>query len=89
MSRFESITIREVESSDLETFYEHQLDPEAIRMAAFVCKDPKDKVAFGHLKTTTDEVVARLGKNWDEDIRAFAPTFPSQVQSRMLTLCLQ
>jgi len=32
MSRFESITIREVESSDLETFYEHQLDPEAIRM---------------------------------------------------------
>src|SRR4026209_647250 len=46
MSRFESITIREVESSDLETFYENQLDPEAIRMAAFVSKDPKDKVAF-------------------------------------------
>jgi len=43
MNRFESITIREVESSDLETFYEHQLDPEAIRMAAFV---PRDKVAF-------------------------------------------
>ena len=46
MSRSESITIREVESSDLETFYEHQLDPEANRMAAFVGKDPKDKVAF-------------------------------------------
>ena len=46
MSRFENITIREVESSDLETFYEHQLDPEAIRMAAFVREDPKDKVAF-------------------------------------------
>jgi hypothetical protein len=46
MSRFESITIREVESSDLETFYEHQLDPEAIRMAAFVSKDPKDNAAF-------------------------------------------
>jgi len=46
MSRFESITFSEVESSDLETFYEHQLDPEAIRMAAFVCEDPKDKVAF-------------------------------------------
>jgi len=46
MSRFERITIRDVESSDLETFYEHQLDPEAIRMAAFVAKDPKDKVAF-------------------------------------------
>ena len=46
MSRFESITIREVQSSDLQTFYEQQLDPEAIRMAAFVSKDPKDKVAF-------------------------------------------
>ena len=45
MSKFESITIdlREVESSDLEPFYEHQLDPEAIRMAPFVSKDPKDK----------------------------------------------
>ncbi len=41
-----SITLREVESSDLETFYQHQLDPEAIRMAAFVGKDPKDRVAF-------------------------------------------
>jgi len=46
MSRFESVTIREVEAFDLETFYEHQLDPEAIRTAAFVGKDPKDKVAF-------------------------------------------
>ena len=46
MSRFKNITIREVESSGLETFYEHQLDPEAIRMAAFVCEDPKDKVAL-------------------------------------------
>ena len=46
MSRFESITLREVDSSDLEASYEHQLDPEAIRMAAFVSKDPKDKIAF-------------------------------------------
>ena len=46
MSRFESITIREVESSDLETFYEHQLDPEAIKMAAFVGKGPKGQGGF-------------------------------------------
>ena len=45
MSRFERITIREVESSDLETFYENQLDLKAIRMAAFVGKNPKDEVA--------------------------------------------
>ncbi len=38
--------MREIDSSDLETFYEHQLDPEAIRMAAFVCEDPRDKAAF-------------------------------------------
>ena len=25
----------------------------------------------GHLSTTTDEVVARLNKKWDEDVRAF------------------
>jgi RimJ/RimL family protein N-acetyltransferase len=42
----EKITIREVEPSDLETFFAHQLDPEAIRMAAFVCKDPNDRAAF-------------------------------------------
>jgi hypothetical protein len=42
MSRFESITIREVESSDLETFYEHQLDPEAIRTP---CNQPRRRLA--------------------------------------------
>lgn len=46
MSNFESITMREVESSDLETFYEHQLDQEATRMAAFASNDQKDKVAI-------------------------------------------
>jgi RimJ/RimL family protein N-acetyltransferase len=46
MSRFESIAIREVESFDLDIFYEHQLGPEAIRMAAFVSKDPTDRKAF-------------------------------------------
>jgi hypothetical protein len=46
MNRFDGVTIREVDPSDLQTFYEHHLDPEAIRMAAFVCEVPKDKVAF-------------------------------------------
>jgi RimJ/RimL family protein N-acetyltransferase len=46
MNGFESVTLREVESPDLETFYGHQLDPEALRLAAFVSKDPRDKVAF-------------------------------------------
>ena len=38
--------IREVCPSDIETFYEHQLDPQASRMAAFIYRDPKDKAAF-------------------------------------------
>lgn len=46
MNRFENNLLREVESADLEVFYEHQLDPEAIWMAAFVCADRKDKVVF-------------------------------------------
>ncbi len=46
MTKFESITIREVEPSDLETFYQNQLDPEANRMAAFVGKEPRNRVAF-------------------------------------------
>ena len=28
-----------------------------------------------HLSTTTEEVVARLNKNWDEDIRAFEKVY--------------
>ena len=46
MNGFESITIREVEAADLEHFFQHQLDPEAIRMAAFVSNDRKDRVVF-------------------------------------------
>lgn len=46
MSSAEPVTIREVEPSDLEIFFAHQLDPEAIRMAAFVGKDRKDRTVF-------------------------------------------
>jgi RimJ/RimL family protein N-acetyltransferase len=65
----ESITIREVESSDLETFYAHQLDPEAIRMAAFVSKDRKDKVVFNahwdkilHSSQNTNRTIVAEGR---------------------------
>ncbi len=40
------ITLREVEPADLDTFYVHQRDPEANRMAAFVGKEPRDRPAF-------------------------------------------
>ncbi|MBB6671326.1 GNAT family N-acetyltransferase [Cohnella nanjingensis] len=40
------VTLREVVEADLPIFYEHQLDEEANRMAAFTAKDPHDKPAF-------------------------------------------
>jgi len=46
MRHSEKIILREIEASDLEIFYRQQLDPEANHMAAFVGKDPSDKVAF-------------------------------------------
>jgi RimJ/RimL family protein N-acetyltransferase len=46
MNEAERVTIREVSSADLETFYAQQLDPEAIRMAAFVGKNRQDKAVF-------------------------------------------
>lgn len=41
-----TITLRQVEASDLPVFFEQQLDPEANRMAAFVSADPQDRAAF-------------------------------------------
>jgi RimJ/RimL family protein N-acetyltransferase len=34
-----AVRIRDVEDSDLELFFEHQRDPEAVRMAAFAARD--------------------------------------------------
>ena len=41
-----TITIRNVETSDISIFFEQQLDLEANRMAAFVRDDPHDRAAF-------------------------------------------
>lgn len=40
------VELRRVEASDLPIFFEHQLDPEANRMAAFTRKDHADEAAF-------------------------------------------
>ena len=41
-----SVSLRSVQSSDLETFFKHQLDPESNHMAAFTGEDPYDRVPF-------------------------------------------
>ncbi|GAB2889360.1 GNAT family N-acetyltransferase [Neomicrococcus lactis] len=40
--------LREVQSSDLESFFEHQQDPEAMEMAAFTAKNPADRGVFNY-----------------------------------------
>lgn len=40
------VKLREVQESDLERFFEHQLDQQANLMAAFTAKDPADREAF-------------------------------------------
>ena len=50
-----TITLRNVETSDISIFFEQQLDPEANRMAAFVRADPHDRAAFdAHWKRIMD-----------------------------------
>lgn len=39
-------TLRKTEESDIETLFENQADDEAIFMAAFTSKNPKDKEAY-------------------------------------------
>lgn len=41
------VTLRPVDPADLDHFFAHQLDPEAIRLAAFVSPNRRDRAAFG------------------------------------------
>jgi RimJ/RimL family protein N-acetyltransferase len=54
-----TLVLREVRNADLEIFFEHQNEPEAQHMAAFVRKDAADREAFfAHWKRIrTDESV--------------------------------
>jgi RimJ/RimL family protein N-acetyltransferase len=40
------VFLRDVTEADLPVFFEHQLDPDANRMAAFTARDPTDRDAF-------------------------------------------
>lgn len=46
MPRPPAVTLRPVEDLDLDAFFAHGADPEAIRMAAFVSRDPGDRPSF-------------------------------------------
>ncbi|MEV8442610.1 GNAT family N-acetyltransferase [Actinosynnema sp. NPDC051121] len=40
------VELREVTAPDVLAFFDHQRDPEAVRMAAFTSADPSDRAAF-------------------------------------------
>jgi RimJ/RimL family protein N-acetyltransferase len=40
------VTLREVRDDDIDTFFLHMQDAQAVRMAAFTSKDPSDRTAF-------------------------------------------
>ncbi|PZG00362.1 GNAT family N-acetyltransferase [Micromonospora deserti] len=40
------LQLRPIHDDDLEEFYRHQQDPEAVRMAAFTAQDPTDRAEF-------------------------------------------
>lgn len=41
-----AVTLRDVVDSDLDAFFDHQQDPDALHMAAFTKEDPSDRAAF-------------------------------------------
>src|SRR5580704_3269906 len=51
-----TVTLREVTQEDLPIFFEHQLDPEATRMAAFPARD-RDAFMAHWMKILGDETV--------------------------------
>lgn len=48
-----SIALRPILSAALDTFFQKQLDPVAVRMAAFTPKNPFDRAAFDALRQKT------------------------------------
>lgn len=53
-----TVSLREVLEDDLQTFFEHQLDPDALRMAAFPSRDRDAHMAHWHRILADDSVTA-------------------------------
>ncbi len=67
------VMLRGVRESDLDTFFEQQLDPEANFMAAFTVKDPADKETFTDhwAKITADEGITVRTVIYDGEIAGY------------------
>lgn len=53
------VLLRDVAESDLPVFYEHQLDPEAARMAAFPARDREAFMAHWKVKVLGNDTVVK------------------------------
>ena len=76
-ARTSDIRLRDVEASDIEIFYEQQLDPEATTMAAFPARDSeshlahwnkilKDSSCITRTIVASDQVAGNIG-SWVQD----------------------
>ena len=69
------VQLRDVHTDDLDTFFEHQIDAEALAMAAF---PPRDREAF--LTHWTRVLEDPGNRTWtilvDGDVRGTSPCFP-------------
>lgn len=54
----QSVSLREVSENDLETFFEYQLDPDALHMARFPPRDRDAHMAHWHRILADDSVTA-------------------------------
>jgi RimJ/RimL family protein N-acetyltransferase len=59
----DAISLRPLTTADLDAVFEQMRDPEAVRMAAFVARDPDDRVLFDrHMhQLLTDPTITVLG----------------------------
>ncbi|MER7008436.1 GNAT family N-acetyltransferase [Dactylosporangium sp. NPDC000555] len=55
------VALRPVDDSDLDALFEQMRDPESVRMAAFVARDPDDRAAFdahmANIRTSPDVTI--------------------------------
>src|SRR5215471_14324910 len=75
-----TITLRNVETSDISIFFEQQLDQEANRMAAFVRKERQDRAVFdAHWKRIMD-AAATVNKTilLGEEVAGHVACFPQE-----------
>lgn len=72
------LQLRPVHDDDLPEFYRHQLDPEAIRMAAFTPDDPADREGFAaHWKRVrTDPAIVTRTVTVDGQVVGHVHAFP-------------